>query len=223
LAYREEDRPGPEWRSRQTVVLIALESFRADAVGATLGGRPVTPVLDALSATGASSSRAYSHNGYTVQLLSSVQVGAIGHQQQLAQHGWCLLHNNAATAIALHHKLAKGVFALNQPGMPGRAAAPDIVLLHLPLQGSTVLWRPQWLEFPEMTVRCDVVIKGPRLDDALGLLAELLTSDLQELEAVPVYFVEGLRLVDSLGEQQCDSRRHELCGRACCSCRQLAA
>ncbi len=67
LAYREEDRPGPEWRSRQTVVLIALESFRADAVGATLGGRPVTPVLDALSATGASSSRAYSHNGYTVQ------------------------------------------------------------------------------------------------------------------------------------------------------------
>lgn len=49
-------------------------------------------------------------------------------------------------------------------------------------------------------MRCDVVVKGPRLDDALGLLAELLTSDLQELEAVPVYFVEGLRLVDSLGE-----------------------
>jgi hypothetical protein len=76
--------------------------------------------------------------------------------------------------------------------------------MHVPtlphaLQGSTVLWHPQWLEFPELAVRCDVVIKGPRLDDALGLLAELLTSDLQELEAVPVYFVEGLRFAEPHG------------------------
>lgn len=71
------------------------------------------------------------------------------------------------------------------------------------LQGSTVLWSPQWLEFPELTVRCDVVVKGPRLDDALGLLADLLVSDLQELEAVPVYFVEGLRLIEPLGEWYC--------------------
>jgi hypothetical protein len=68
-------------------------------------------------------------------------------------------------------------------------------------QGGTVLWHPQWLEFPELTLRCDVVIKGPRLDDALGLLTELLVSDLQELEAVPVYFVEGLRLVETQGAQ----------------------
>jgi hypothetical protein len=66
-----------------------------------------------------------------------------------------------------------------------------------------VLWSPQWLEFPELTVRCDVVVKGPRLDDALGLLADLLVSDLQELEAVPVYFVEGLRLIEPLGEWYC--------------------
>lgn len=52
-------------------------------------------------------------------------------------------------------------------------------------------------------MRCDVVIKGPRLDDALALLADLLTSDLQELEAVPVYFVEGLRLVDTAGVCVC--------------------
>lgn len=68
-----------------------------------------------------------------------------------------------------------------------------------PAQGSTVLWHPQWLEFPELTVHCDVVIKGPRLDEALGLLADLLTADLQELESVPVYFVEGLRWVEQLG------------------------
>jgi hypothetical protein len=75
---------------------------------------------------------------------------------------------------------------------------------HVPpaAQGSTVLWHPQWLEFPELTVRCDVVIKGPRLDDALGLLAGLLTADLQELETVPVYFVEGIRLLEPLGESK---------------------
>lgn len=84
--------------------------------------------------------------------------------------------------------------------VPAAAHQHCIALVDV-LQGSTVLWHPQWLEFPELTVRCDVVIKGPRLDDALGLLAELLTSDLQELEAVPVYFVEGLRLVEALGEQ----------------------
>jgi hypothetical protein len=79
--------------------------------------------------------------------------------------------------------------------------------LYCTLQGSTVLWHPQWLEFPELAVRCDVVVKGPRLDDALGLLAEQLTSELQELEAVPVYFVEGLRFVEPLGE----SHQHCVC------------
>lgn len=95
----------------------------------------------------------------------------------------------------------EGVAAL---AMPQRqcCGVPCKIQLTLPpaLQGSTVLWHPQWLEFPELAVRCDVVIKGPRLDDALGLLADTLTSDLQELEAVPVYFVEGLRFVEPLGE-----------------------
>jgi hypothetical protein len=127
-----------------------------------------------------------------------------------------LLQKNAATAKMLQQKLAQGV-ALNQPGMPGKAAAHDPFHLHGLMQGSTVLWRPQWLEFPELTVRCDVVIKGPRLDEALNVLAELLTSDLRELEAVPVYFVEGLRLVDPLGEQHCNSGPAR-CAQRCCGC-----
>jgi len=44
-----------------------LESFRADARGARLGGKQVTPVLDALAAQGIAPRFAYSHNGYTVQ------------------------------------------------------------------------------------------------------------------------------------------------------------
>jgi len=65
--YQEPAGPGPKWVSTPPVVLVALESFRADAFGARLGGRPVTPVLEALAHAGASSAHAYSHNGYTVQ------------------------------------------------------------------------------------------------------------------------------------------------------------
>lgn len=58
---------GAVWQSRPDVVLIVLESFRADAVGASLNGRPVTPTLDRLAAEGIRVRDAYSHNGYTVQ------------------------------------------------------------------------------------------------------------------------------------------------------------
>ena len=55
------------WTRTPDIVLIVLESFRADVVGARLDARAVTPVMDALAARGVSSSDAYSHNGYTVQ------------------------------------------------------------------------------------------------------------------------------------------------------------
>eukprot|EP00775_Hariotina_reticulata_P008243 gene8243-8433_t len=67
------------------------------------------------------------------------------------------------------------------------------------VQGSSAVWRPQWLEFPELMVRCDVVVRGPRLDEALAQFAALLTGDLRELDAVPVYLVQGLRIVDAFG------------------------
>ena len=65
--YREPEGPGPTWLAAPPVVLIALESFRADAFGATVRGKAVTPVLDGLAASGTSIPHAYSHNGYTVQ------------------------------------------------------------------------------------------------------------------------------------------------------------
>lgn len=49
------------------VVVVMLESVRDDVVGSSVGGVPVTPVLDALAARGLRLTRAYSHNGYTVQ------------------------------------------------------------------------------------------------------------------------------------------------------------
>lgn len=75
--YVEPDGAPVHWRSRQDVVLILLESFRADARGATLNGRPVTPVLDALAARGVAVAQAYSHNGYTVQSRRHLFTGSV--------------------------------------------------------------------------------------------------------------------------------------------------
>ena len=70
------------WESRQDVVLVVLESFRADARGATIGGRPVTPVLDALAAQGIAPALAYSHNGYTVQSRRHIFSGSTADLRQ---------------------------------------------------------------------------------------------------------------------------------------------
>ncbi len=65
------------WRQRPDVVLFVLESFRADAVGRQVNGMPVTPVLDALALDGVSSSRAFSHNGYTAQSRFHLMTGSL--------------------------------------------------------------------------------------------------------------------------------------------------
>ena len=72
--YREP--AAAAFTSRPNVILIVLESFRADAIGATLNGKPVTPVLDALVRRG-QSARAYSHNGYTAQSRNHLFHGSL--------------------------------------------------------------------------------------------------------------------------------------------------
>ena len=57
---------GP-FATRPDVVLVVLESFRADLLGAEFGGKAITPVMNGLAAHGLAAPRAYSHNGYTVQ------------------------------------------------------------------------------------------------------------------------------------------------------------
>jgi Sulfatase len=65
--YVEPVVPSALWRRRPDVVLVVLESFRADLVGGRLNGKSITPVLDALTAQGVSVPAAFSINGYTVQ------------------------------------------------------------------------------------------------------------------------------------------------------------
>jgi glucan phosphoethanolaminetransferase (alkaline phosphatase superfamily) len=74
--YSENTAHAP-WQRKPNVVLIVLESFRADALGQILNGKPVTPVLDALGKTGIATSRALSHNGYTAQSRFHIFSGSL--------------------------------------------------------------------------------------------------------------------------------------------------
>lgn len=65
------------WQRKPNVVLIVLESFRADAVGRVVNGKPVSPVLDALARQGVSASLAFSHNGYTAQSRFHIFSGSL--------------------------------------------------------------------------------------------------------------------------------------------------
>jgi hypothetical protein len=65
--YTEAPASPAPWQQTPDVVLIVLESFRADACGRTVNGKPVTPVLNELARQGISVPFAFSHNGYTAQ------------------------------------------------------------------------------------------------------------------------------------------------------------
>ncbi|MEA3043267.1 MAG: hypothetical protein QOH47_1105 [Sphingomonadales bacterium] len=62
---------------KRHVVMIVLESTRADAVGRRVDGRALTPALDALAAAGSTARRAYSHVGFTTQSLQSLFTGEL--------------------------------------------------------------------------------------------------------------------------------------------------
>jgi hypothetical protein len=59
------------------LVLIVLESVRGDAIGMTVDGRPVTPVLNALAREGTRIDEAYSHVGFTTASLKSLFAGSL--------------------------------------------------------------------------------------------------------------------------------------------------
>lgn len=76
-AYSETPAPATPWIHKPDVVLIVLESFRADAVGRVVNGKPVTPVLDALAREGISVPLAFSHNGYTAESRFHIFSGSL--------------------------------------------------------------------------------------------------------------------------------------------------
>jgi len=75
-AYVERSSTAP-WLRHPDVVLIVLESFRADLLHSRDHGKAVTPVIDAVAARGISSAHAYSHNGYTAQSRFHIFSGSV--------------------------------------------------------------------------------------------------------------------------------------------------
>lgn len=75
--YREAGQMAAKWAFRPNIILIVLESFRADVLGTIHNGRPVTPTLNELAAKGISSQLAFSHNGYTAQSRYHIFSGSL--------------------------------------------------------------------------------------------------------------------------------------------------
>lgn len=59
------------------LVVVVLESARADVIGRRVNGRVVTPNLNALAAAGSSWPNAYSHVGFTTASLKSLFAGGL--------------------------------------------------------------------------------------------------------------------------------------------------
>jgi sulfatase-like protein len=69
--------PPPVIGHKRHVILIVLESTRADAIGMRVGGRPVAPVMEALAARGSHAREAYSHVGFTTYSLQNLFTGRL--------------------------------------------------------------------------------------------------------------------------------------------------
>ncbi|QYU67433.1 sulfatase-like hydrolase/transferase [Leptolyngbya sp. 15MV] len=63
--------------ARPHVVLVVLESTRADVLGKRIDGRPVAPNLEALAASGQAGGPIYSHVGFTTESLKSIFSGQL--------------------------------------------------------------------------------------------------------------------------------------------------
>lgn len=74
---RHEPGPCPDFTQRPDVVLLVLESFRADNLEAEVDGRAVTPVLRGLVADGGVTGPFYSHDGFTAASLSHLFTGSL--------------------------------------------------------------------------------------------------------------------------------------------------
>ena len=62
---------------QRNVVVIVIESARADALDAMVAGRPVMPHLKEIAKTGSFASRYYSHTGYTTSSLKAIFSGSL--------------------------------------------------------------------------------------------------------------------------------------------------
>lgn len=96
-----DDAPPPV--TGPTIVLITLDTTRADAVGAWGGPEGVTPTLDALAARGARFVWAFSHAPTTLSSHASMFTGLDPHGHAVPRNGVPLLASHTTVAERLQH------------------------------------------------------------------------------------------------------------------------
>jgi hypothetical protein len=69
--------PLPTGGPRPHLLVLYLESFRADLLGRSVNGRPVTPFLDRLAAEGAATRFAFAHTAWTLASRSHLFTGQL--------------------------------------------------------------------------------------------------------------------------------------------------
>ena len=76
------------------LLLVTIDTLRADRVGAAYGGVPLTPAIDRIASQGIRFSRAHSHVPLTLPAHASILTGLVP-----ATHG---VHNNGGAGLAPH-------------------------------------------------------------------------------------------------------------------------
>lgn len=70
---------------RPDIVLVVVDSLRADHLGVYGNARPTSPNLDALAEAGGWFRRAYAHSGWTLPSLASLLTGQLPHQHRVGR------------------------------------------------------------------------------------------------------------------------------------------
>lgn len=90
------------WRRTPHVLLILLESFRADLLERELHGRPITPFIDQIATEGGRSDAAYSNTPYTAPARAQLFTGDLSPAptsstllDDFRRHGYYLAHFSA--------------------------------------------------------------------------------------------------------------------------------
>jgi hypothetical protein len=73
--------PEPRGTKRPHFLLIVLETFRADLLGARLAGREITPYMNRLAREGASSGSAFVHSPSTIPSRAQLYTGSLAYRR----------------------------------------------------------------------------------------------------------------------------------------------
>lgn len=81
--FKLADKPAPALpppvipAPKKNVIIIVLESTRADTIGKRVDGRPIAPTIEAIARQGSRIAEAYSHVGFTTESLKSLFTGSL--------------------------------------------------------------------------------------------------------------------------------------------------